>query len=96
MVKLCSTGAYVLNGREIIEDTKCNETLIAQRGLSKECYTGTIAYRILTSHSHGNDRRQLHITFDALASHDITYVGVVQTARASGLKQFPLPYILLI
>jgi aconitate hydratase len=56
--------------------------------------TQTIAYQILTKHNTTNDWRNLKIRFDALASHDITYVGIIQTARASGLKEFPVPYVL--
>ncbi len=94
MVKLYQSGAYVLHGREIIADTEENRALIAQKGLCAQDDQGTIAYRILREHHKGASMRSLHITFDALASHDITYVGVVQTARASGLEKFPLPYVL--
>jgi aconitate hydratase len=61
---------------------------------SDQAKTNTIAYRILNAHNTSGDQSQLKIKFDALASHDITYVGIVQTARASGLKEFPLPYVL--
>lgn len=54
---------------------------------------GTMAWKILHAHSSGNDA-QLHLRFDSLISHDITYVGIIQTARASGLRQFPVPYVL--
>ena len=54
----------------------------------------TIAYPILTAHNTTNDDTKLKIRFDAMASHDITYVGIIQTARASGLTKFPLPYVL--
>jgi len=57
-------------------------------------FENTIAYPILTSHNTTNDTKKLKIRFDAMASHDITYVGIIQTARASGLKKFPLPYVL--
>src|SRR5690606_5717728 len=56
--------------------------------------TGTIAYGILTAHNTSGDPERLQLKFDALASHDITYVGIIQTAKASGLKEFPLPYVL--
>ena len=55
---------------------------------------GTIAHRILKAHSKSEDPARLRITFDSLTSHDITYVGIVQTARASGMKSFPVPYVL--
>ena len=58
-----------------------------------EAYKGTMAYRILASHNKGDDTH-MRIRFDSLASHDITYVGIIQTARASGLKEFPMPYVL--
>ena len=54
----------------------------------------TMAYRILQAHNQSGDERQLRIRFDAMLSHDITYVGIIQTARASGMKEFPLPYAL--
>ena len=57
-------------------------------------YQGTMAYRILAAHNISGEEKNLKLKFDALASHDITYVGVIQTARASGLKEFPVPYVL--
>ncbi|MBQ8935447.1 MAG: hydratase, partial [Oscillospiraceae bacterium] len=60
----------------------------------EEAKKGTISYGILKSHNTTEDMDQLKIKFDAMASHDITYVGIIQTARASGLEQFPLPYVL--
>ena len=59
-----------------------------------EAKKGTIAYRILQSHNTSGNSDALEITFDAMASHDITYVGIIQTARASGMRAFPLPYVL--
>ena len=59
-----------------------------------EAKKGTMAYGILESHNTSGDMTNLKIKFDAMASHDITYVGIIQTARASGLRQFPLPYVL--
>ncbi len=56
--------------------------------------SGTMAYRILSAHNRSGNMQQLQIAFDAMASHDITYVGIIQTARASGMKAFPLPYVL--
>ena len=60
----------------------------------REAKKGTIAYGILQSHNHSGTPDKLEITFDAMASHDITYVGIIQTARASGMQRFPLPYVL--
>ena len=55
---------------------------------------GTMAYKILRAHSIRREKGQLHIKFDSLISHDITYVGIIQTAKASGLTEFPLPYVM--
>ena len=86
-VTVRGSGAYLLNGTEI-----CGE---APDNISKEeARKGTIAYGILSSHNTSGDDRKLKIKFDCITSHDITYVGIIQTARASGLKKFPLPYIL--
>jgi len=80
-------GGYLLNGTEI-SDT-------APGGLSAgEAKKGTISYGILSSHNTSGNMEKLKIKFDCITSHDITYVGIIQTARASGLKKFPLPYIL--
>ena len=80
-------GGYLLNGTEI-SDT-------APGGLSAgEAKKGTISYGILSAHNTSGNMEKLKIKFDCITSHDITYVGIIQTARASGLKKFPLPYIL--
>ncbi len=83
MIKLYKGGIMLKNGLEIIESE-----------LNPEAKSGTMAHRILSAHNESNDSSKLQIKFDAMASHDITYVGIVQTARASGLKSFPLPYVL--
>ncbi len=65
----------------------------APDGVDKaEARRGTIAYQIMEAHSLSDEGGVMHIKFDALVSHDITYVGIIQTARASGLKEFPIPY----
>ena len=61
---------------------------------AREGWEGTMAHAILTAHNVSKDPDRLSIRFDAMASHDITYVGIIQTARASGMKEFPLPYVL--
>lgn len=98
MVKLYKNGVYVLNGKEIVEDTqKVSEILQSKIGNSvpkEEAKQNTIAYSILKKHNTSNSMDKLKIKFDAMASHDITYVGIVQTARASGLEKFPVPYVL--
>ena len=99
MIKLFSNGVYLINNKEIVED--CNEiNLILKNKLgnnypSKEnAKKNTIAYNILKEHNTSEDMDKLRIKFDKLASHDITFVGIIQTARASGLEKFPVPYAL--
>ena len=97
-MKLYDTGVYVLKGNKIIEDNgEALNRIKAETGkdVTKESAAkGTMAYRILTSHNTSGNDSKLKIKFDAIASHDITYVGIVQTARASGLEKFPIPYVL--
>ena len=98
MVKLSDTGAYLLNGTELIMDDGNAEAAVkAKTGSTpdkSEAAKNTIAYGILTSHNTSGDDRKLKIKFDKLTSHDITFVGIIQTARASGLEKFPIPYVL--
>ena len=96
MVELSNTGAYLVNGSELVFDTPENAARI-----SGECAIGkeeakknTIAYGILESHNTSGNMDELKIKFDKLTSHDITFVGIIQTARASGLEKFPIPYVL--
>lgn len=108
MVELLKKGVFLGRGRVIQEDAG-EATLsllngqLAQAGLSSlsvnnidrdQARAGTIAFQILTAHNQTGDWHNLQIRFDALASHDITYVGIIQTARASGLTEFPVPYVL--
>lgn len=99
MIKLFSKGVYLINNKEIIED--CNDiNLILKNKLGNKCINkeearkNTIAYNILNEHNVSRNKDKLQIKFDKLASHDITFVGIIQTARASGLKEFPVPYAL--
>jgi len=98
MIKLYDKGVYLLNGSEIVEDTSDAPAILAAKtgqSVSKdEARKGTIAYGILSSHNTSGDDKKLKIKFDKLTSHDITYVGIIQTARASGLTEFPIPYVL--
>ncbi len=98
MVELINNGAYLAFGNTIIEDDAyASERLkaLGKDGISKEeAKKGTIAYGILNAHNTSGDENELRIKFDAMASHDITYVGIIQTARASGLEKFPIPYVL--
>ncbi len=97
MIKLSETGAYLVHGTEVIEEG--NEELLKSRlgdkYLSKEqAEKNTIAYGILKEHNTSGSMDKLQIKFDKLISHDITFVGIIQTARASGLEKFPIPYVL--
>lgn len=98
MIKLHNGGAYLINGIDIVEDgPKALEAVAAKTGcqMSKEdAAKQTIAYGILKAHNTADDMKKLKIRFDKLTSHDITYVGIIQTARASGLEKFPMPYVL--
>jgi len=98
MIKLLEGGAYLLNGTDIIADggDALNEVK-AKTGkeVSKEtAKQATIAYDILKEHNTSDNMEKLRIKFDKLTSHDITFVGIIQTARASGLEKFPIPYVL--
>ena len=90
MIKLYENGVYLLNGTEIVEDTGNTQVPISK----EEAARNTIAYGILKAHNISDNMENLQIRFDKLASHDITFVGIIQTARASGLQKFPIPYVL--
>ncbi len=89
MVKLYDGGVYLVNGTDIVPEAAAPETY--QKDTAKQ---GTIAYSILKAHNTAEDMQNLRLKFDALASHDITFVGIIQTARASGMEKFPIPYVL--
>ena len=97
-MKLHENGVYLLNGTEIIEDNQeaaaCLAAKTGKTVTAAEAATGTMAYRILKAHNTSGNMDQLQIKFDKLTSHDITFVGIIQTARASGLEKFPVPYVL--
>ena len=97
-MKLHENCVYLLNGREIIEDNQeaaaCLAAKTGKTVTAAEAATGTMAYRILKAHNTSGNMEQLQIKFDKLTSHDITFVGIIQTARASGLEKFPVPYVL--
>ena len=98
MIQLYDGGAYVLNGTEIIADTMESASILAGKLGSvpekEEAKKQTIAYGILKDHNTSDNMDKLKIRFDKLTSHDITFVGIIQTARASGLEKFPMPYVL--
>ena len=98
MVTLANGGAWLVNGAEIIADgPKAQAALAAKTGRTvskEEAKKQTIAYGILENHNTSGNMEKLKIKFDKLTSHDITFVGIIQTARASGLTKFPIPYVL--
>ena len=98
MVKLSSCGAFLLNGEEVIENNAEAAAILQSKTGSavstEEAKKNTMAYGILESHNTSGSMEKLQIKFDKLTSHDITFVGIIQTARASGLKKFPIPYVL--
>ena len=98
MIKLYDNGVYLLNGTEIVEDgAQALDAVLAKTGrkvTKEEAAKGTMAYGILEAHNTSGNMENLQIKFDKLTSHDITFVGIIQTARASGLTRFPMPYVL--
>lgn len=99
MIKLLKKGAYLVNGTDIIEEneetaSRLEQAFCGQKIEKAEAAKGTMAYRILKEHNTSENMEKLKVKFDKLTSHDITFVGIIQTARASGLTEFPVPYVL--
>ena len=94
MIKLYDKGVYLVNGTEIMEDAAAVQQKTGQAVTQEEAATQTMAYNILKDHNTSGNMERLQIKFDKLTSHDITFVGIIQTARASGLEKFPVPYVL--
>lgn len=98
MIQLLDGGAYLVNGQTVIpDDGQAAARLQAETGAvlsQEEARKQTIAYGILEAHNTSGNMKELQIKFDKLTSHDITFVGIIQTARASGLEKFPIPYVL--
>ena len=96
MVKLYNGGAYLINGNTLIEENdKDKIKAVTGKEIDKEeARKGSIAYNILKAHNTSGNMDKLRLKFDAMASHDITFVGIIQTAKASGMEKFPLPYVL--
>jgi len=97
MVELTNSGVYLINGKEIIADDDGAQAKLTHRGITvskEQAKEGTISYGILSAHNKSEDKTNLTLKFDSLTSHDITYVGIIQTARASGMDKFPIPYVL--
>ena len=88
-MKLYDTGVYLQNGLDIIPENEANFPVSREQAAEN-----TIAYSILKAHNTSDNMKKLQIRFDKLTSHDITFVGIIQTARASGLEKFPVPYVL--
>ncbi len=96
MISLYKEGVYLLNGTEIIPESEASRApqLSGEQNGQEEARHETITYGILKSHNTSGDMNRLRLKFDSMTSHDITFVGVIQTARASGMERFPLPYVL--
>ena len=96
MVKLYDGGVYLVHGTEIVPEAESAKVanLTGYEPVKEEAKKGTIAYSILQAHNTSGDMEKLKIRFDAMASHDITFVGIIQTAKASGMEKFPIPYVL--
>ena len=88
-MKLYDSGVYLVNGHDIVEEGSMNQPVSRE-----EAARNTMAYGILEAHNTSGNMEKLQIKFDKLTSHDITFVGIIQTARASGLEKFPVPYVL--
>lgn len=98
MIKLHDGGAYLVNGTTLVEDNAqaaaAINAAVGKNITKEEAAKNTIAYGILADHNTSGNMDKLKIKFDKLTSHDITFVGIIQTARASGLEKFPVPYVL--
>ena len=97
-MKLSKTGMYLVNGTELVPDSQDAAAIVESKcgvkAAKEDAKKNTIAYGILEAHNTSGNMDKLQIKFDKLTSHDITYVGIIQTARASGLEKFPIPYVL--
>ena len=94
MLKLYDKGVYLLNGTEIVEEKEAVAAKTGKDVTPQEAAKNTMAYNILAAHNTSGNMNRLQIKFDKLTSHDITFVGIIQAARASGLEKFPIPYVL--
>lgn len=98
MINLFEKGAFLVDGTELVSEDKMTDELvdrlIREKTSKNQARKGTMAYSIIENHNKSDDEENLSLVFDSLTSHDITYVGIIQTARASGMKEFPMPYVL--
>ncbi|MBP3611289.1 MAG: hydratase, partial [Lachnospiraceae bacterium] len=97
MIQLFDKGAYVFGGNQVVSEEAISaeyKKYTEQLPVQEECRKNSLGYQILAAHNTSGNMEQLKIKFDKLTSHDITFVGIIQTARASGLEKFPVPYVL--
>ena len=91
MIRLYDTGVYLVNGTDLVTDPAEVAAKTGKKVTKEAAQQGTMAYGILKSHNQSADMDNLRLKFDSMTSHDITYVGIIQTARASGMTEVPLP-----
>ena len=96
MIQLFSEGAYLVDGTTLVKESEAGalKQLVGEKVSKEDAAKNTIAYGILRDHNTSRNMEKLQIKFDKLTSHDITFVGIIQTARASGIEKFPVPYVL--
>ena len=98
MIELYNGGAYLVNGETLVTDAEAEAgkltALTGKPADKNEARKGTMAYSILEAHNTSGNMNNLKLKFDSMASHDITFVGIIQTAKASGMEKFPIPYVL--
>ncbi|MCQ2557596.1 MAG: hydratase [Oscillospiraceae bacterium] len=94
MIKLYDGGVYLVHGETLVTEAAALPQMTGKAVSQEEAAKGTMAYSIVQAHNHSGDEKNLQLKYDSMTSHDITYVGIIQTARASGMKEFPLPYVL--
>mgnify|MGYP003187275752 FL=1 len=96
MIQLFSKGAYLVDGTTLVKESEAGalKQLVGEKVSKEDAAKNTIAYGILRDHNTSGNMEKLQIKFDKLTSHDITFVGIIQTARASGIEKFPVPYVL--
>ena len=96
MIQLFSEGAYLVDGTTLVKESEVGalKQLVGEKVSKEDAAKNTIAYGILRDHNTSGNMEKLQIKFDKLTSHDITFVGIIQTARASGIEKFPVPYVL--
>ena len=96
MIQLFSEGAYLVDGTTLVKESEAGalKQLVGEKVSKEDAAKNTIAYGILRNHNTSGNMEKLQIKFDKLTSHDITFVGIIQTARASGIEKFPVPYVL--